>query len=136
MELFEIYSSKKRGQEIFTVIIDRLDDYVDLEDCEKASRAIGDLLDKWDVFDTKYMLEVSSPGLERKLRGPNDYKRFKGENAKIILSGTVEKRSVFIGVLEDYDEENSEVCIFERDAKRIFRLKIENIKEARLYLEV
>lgn len=136
LELFELSVSKKRGQEMFTVIIDRIDNYVDLDDCEKASRAIGSLLDKWDLFDSKYMLEVSSPGLERKLRGPSDYKRFEGETVKIIMSEPVEKRAVFIGTLKLFDETSGEITILERDAKKDFRLKSDKIKEARLYLEV
>ncbi len=59
--------------------------YIGTEDCEKVSRYVSDLLDQWDPIEQNYTLEVSSPGLERPLRGMEDFLRFAGETAEISL---------------------------------------------------
>lgn len=53
-------------------------------DCERVSHALSSLLDAEDIFPGQYTLEVSSPGIERKLRKLNDFERFAGKKAKIV----------------------------------------------------
>jgi ribosome maturation factor RimP len=73
---------------------------VTLGDCETISKEVGLVLDVEDLIPSRYTLEVSSPGLERRLYKPEDYKRFAGNTIKVKLSEPVEGRRSFRGKLE------------------------------------
>ena len=71
-------------------------------DCEVMSQQVGTILDVEDVVPGRYTLEVSSPGIERKLTKPQDYERFQGKKAKITLRDAVEGRRTWEGTLAGY----------------------------------
>jgi len=76
-------------------------------DCELVSHQVGTILDVEDVVPGgRYTLEVSSPGLERKLLKPQDYQRFQGKKAKISLRDPVEGRRNWEGTLAGFSEGN------------------------------
>jgi ribosome maturation factor RimP len=68
-------------------------------DCELMSQQVGTILDVEDIIPGRYTLEVSSPGVERKLIKPQDYERFQGKKAKITLRDAVEGRRNWEGTL-------------------------------------
>jgi ribosome maturation factor RimP len=75
-----------------------------IEDCERVSRDVSAILDVEETIDQGYTLEVSSPGLDRPLRGPADYRRFAGRLAKIVVTEPVDRQTHFegrLGGLED-----------------------------------
>ena len=74
------------------------------EDCEHFARDFGTVLDVEDLIPgSEYTLEVSSPGLERKLRGPSDYTRFLGSLVKLQTFTPVENNRHFTGRLSTFD---------------------------------
>ena len=74
------------------------------EDCEQFARDFGTVLDVEDLIPgTEYTLEVSSPGLERRLRGAADYERFKGGLVKLQTFTPVENSRQFTGRLTEFD---------------------------------
>jgi ribosome maturation factor RimP len=79
---------------------------VTLQDCENVSQQVGTILDVEDVItgSAGYTLEVSSPGVERKLLKESDYQRFAGQKAKVILKEPIEKDKVLIGKLAGVSE--------------------------------
>ena len=64
---------------------------ISLRDCEKVSRSLSTLIDVEDVISDQYTLEISSPGLERKLNSLKDYERFTGKDALIQLRVPINK---------------------------------------------
>ena len=91
------------GVEIKTVQImaersDRKD--MTLDDCEKISQTASALLDVTDPFSGRWMLEVSSPGIDRPLVKLSDYDRFKGEEAKVELVNDIDGRRRFKGIIK------------------------------------
>lgn len=105
---FEIFDLKsyKRGRKIFiNITIDNMKDYVSIKDCEAFSKELGPLLDVETTL-RNYVLEVSSPGLDRPLRELKDFKRFTGRLAKIKFVGKDGKNQVVIGRINGCDEEN------------------------------
>jgi ribosome maturation factor RimP len=73
------------------------------EDCENVSREVSTILDMEDVVPgDSYLLEVSSPGLDRKLTKPSDYERFKGSLIRVTTYEPVEGNRNFRGRLEDF----------------------------------
>jgi ribosome maturation factor RimP len=74
---------------------------VTLADCEAASRDVSDLLDAYDPVPHSYVLEVSSPGVERPLHKESDFRRFQGETVKIQTVEPVDGRKKFNGTLHE-----------------------------------
>jgi ribosome maturation factor RimP len=93
---------------LIRVFIDRPDG-VGLSDCEAVSRQLSALLDVEDPVPGHYVLEVSSPGLDRKLTKPEHFQRFVGRDVRIKLRFPVEGRKNFRGRLMAAGEENIEV---------------------------
>ena len=79
---------------------------IDLEDCEKVSLAVSALLDVEDPIPGNYNLEVSSPGLDRKLTKIEHFQRFAGEIVKVQMRFPIEGRRRFRGTLVSSDDEN------------------------------
>ena len=71
-------------------------------DCELISQQVGTILDVEDVVPGHYTLEVSSPGVERKLFKPGDFERFQGKKVKISLHAPVQNRSYWEGTLAGF----------------------------------
>ncbi|MCC6783148.1 MAG: ribosome maturation factor RimP, partial [Planctomycetes bacterium] len=84
-ELVELRGGGSKGRPVLDVRIDRLDGQkVQVGDCEKASRAIETRLDAQPtLISSRYVLEVSSPGMERPLRKASDWRRFVGRRASV-----------------------------------------------------
>jgi len=80
------------------IMAERLDDApMTVDDCSEISRSVSALLDVADPIAGAYMLEVSSPGLDRPLTRPDDYDRFAGFEAKIELATPLDGRKRFRG---------------------------------------
>lgn len=75
-----------------------------LDDCSRISHTASALLDIADPFAGKWVLEVSSPGIDRPLVKPNDYERFIGEQAKIELNHEINKRRRFKGIIQGFKD--------------------------------
>jgi ribosome maturation factor RimP len=75
-------------------------DGITIEDCEKVSRAMSDRLDETDPIPYQYLLEVSSPGLDRLLRLPEHFENAIGEAVEVHLYAPIEKKKQWEGVLE------------------------------------
>jgi len=99
-ELIEMEWSSSGRSSLVRAYIDRTDGGgVGLDDCERASRAIGAVLDAEDPIGHEYRLEVSSPGFDRPLRTAAHFARFAGSEARIELAAPLEGRRRFRGRL-------------------------------------
>lgn len=101
---------------------------VGLEDCETVSRQVSALLDVEDPLPGHYVLEVSSPGLDRRLTKVAHFQRFMGEDIRVTLRFPIEGRKNFRGALRAADEKVIEV---EVDGES-HRLPMATIQSARL----
>ncbi|MEK6576269.1 MAG: ribosome maturation factor RimP [Nitrospirota bacterium] len=105
---------------------------VTLDDCEKASRYVGYALDVEDPMPTPYVLEVSSPGLDRPLKKPSDYERYKGRLVKIKTKVPVNDQMLFIGRLSGIINEKVEIKL---DGEKDLSISFDDIRLARLEVE-
>ena len=102
-------------------------------DCELVSQQVGTILDVEEVVPGgRYTLEVSSPGVERKLLKPADYERFLGKKAKITLRDPVEGRRNWDGTLGGID---GGLVKLETAPGKIMRFPFEQIHKAHLKFE-
>lgn len=102
---------------------------IDINDCEKVSRRLSDILDEKDFIQDSYIMEVSSPGLGRPLKKEKDYVRSLGKEIEIRTYRMVEKRKEFTGILTAYDDatvtitqEDDSVKVFEKSNIALIRL--------------
>ena len=103
LELFDIEFKGRGKNGVLRVFIDR-EEGVTIDDCATISRELGTLLDIHDMIPGSYTLEVSSPGLTRALKKPEDFIRFKGKKVKIKTNKDFEKRKLFIGTLLEFKD--------------------------------
>jgi ribosome maturation factor RimP len=83
LKLVEVEWLGTARNRVLRLFIDRLPDGVNLDDCERVSKRLSLLLDIEDLVPERYHLEVSSPGLDRRLLSAEDFQRFQGRLAKI-----------------------------------------------------
>jgi len=79
-------------------------DYVGIKDCSSFSKELKPLLNV-EINPKNYILEISSPGLDRPLRSLKDFKRFTGRLAKVRIEGEDGRNYVFVGKINSCDEE-------------------------------
>jgi ribosome maturation factor RimP len=138
LEIWDIVSRRETTGQIVRVFIDRpgpaatAEESVSIEDCEQVSREIGTILDVDDPLPFAYTLEVSSPGLDRPLRGEQDYRRFAGRLAKIVVSEAVDNQKAFEGRLRGVEDGT---VLLEGPKARMHRLPLRLITRARLEVE-
>lgn len=118
------------------IMIDRLDGTgIKLEDCEHVSRYASVLLDQNDPISGAYMLEISSPGLDRPLVKPRDYQRFVGHDIALKTQVAVGNRKSFHGKLE-FANETEVVLTIKNSANEPeeVRIPFSDIKSAKLQI--
>lgn len=103
LEVVEVELRGGGKARMLRIVIDRLPDGVTHEDCANVSREVGTILDVEDVMPgASYTLEVSSPGLDRKLFRAKDYERFVGSRVKLTVRNPVNGNRHFEGRLESF----------------------------------
>jgi ribosome maturation factor RimP len=131
-ELVELRGGGSKGRPVLDVRIDRLDGQkVQVGDCEKASRAIEARLDDQPaLISSRYVLEVSSPGMERPLRKAADWKRFVGRRASVNALALHGRQEVEIVAVEGDDGQER---LRLRDAKGTdIEIALADVTDARL----
>ena len=78
---------------------------VSLDDLTRVSRQLGDVLDVHNAVPGSYNLEVSSPGINRRLRRPDHFQRYLGKKVRVRTAGPLQGRRSFMGVLEAVNAE-------------------------------
>ena len=114
------------GYELYDV--EYVKEVIDLEDCEKVSNSITELLDKEDVIPEQYFLEVSSPGIERTLKREKHLKDNIGNEVQIKLFKPFEGKKQYKGILKDFDETKIEIVSQNEEQIEIDRKNISQIK--------
>jgi ribosome maturation factor RimP len=138
LEIFDVQFRREAPGMVLRIQIDRpgpaatAEDSVSVEDCADISRELSAILDVEDVVPTAYTLEVSSPGLDRPLRRPDDYRRFTGRLAKIVVREKVEGQGFFRGKLAGLDGDD---VLIQGDDRKTHRVPIAAIARANLEVE-
>jgi ribosome maturation factor RimP len=141
-ELVDLELKPDRGGWVLRVCVEKAgaqanrlstrDAAVDLELCADVSRDLSPALDVVDLIPHAYHLEVGSPGVERPLRGANDFARFTGQKAKLKLREPVGGQRVVIGVIAGVTEARVSVT----EGSRTHEVPLALIERARLVFEL
>ena len=138
LEIFDVQLRRESGGTVLRVQIDRpgpaatAEDSVSVGDCAHVSRDLSAILDVEDLVTSAYILEVSSPGLDRPLRHAGDYRRFSGRRAKLVMREAVDGQTYFKGRLGGVDDN---AVLIDGDDGRRHRVPIGVITRANLEVE-
>ena len=118
---------KEGSNNVLRVVIDKPNKKMWVDDCEKVSRAIEDTVDK--NIEQEYVLEVSSPGLERQLKTIRLYKKYIGKEAHVKLYKKLDDLKEFNAVIENVNEED-EIITFTLEDGNSKELSLKEIATA------
>jgi ribosome maturation factor RimP len=132
MEVVDVELLGSGNRRLLRISIDKPEG-ISHRDCELVSQQVGTILDVEDLVPGgSYTLEVSSPGVERKLTRPVDFQRFLGRKARVVLREPVENRRHWEGVLAGFQDG---VLTLEPQPGRTLRLPLTQIERAHLKFE-
>ena len=104
---------------------------ITVNDCEAVSRVFSDKLDEADFIEDSYVMEISSPGLDRPLKKEKDFQRSLGKLVEVRTYKPLDRQKEFVGTLEGYDagtvtiqEEEGERRVFDRKDIALIRLAV------------
>ena len=129
-ELVDVEYVKEAGNWYLRGYIDKPGG-ITVNDCEAVSRIFSDKLDENDFIEDSYIMEISSPGLDRPLKKEKDFARSVGKEVEIRTYRPIEKQKEFSGILTAYDDnsvtidEDGSLRRFDRKEIALIRLKIE-----------
>ena len=129
LELWDVEYVLEAGQRYLRLYLDGPDG-VDLDDCERVSRAMDPILDEADPVPDSYFFEVGSAGCERQLKRPSDFERFYGEPVEVKLYSAVDGAKQWVGTLLRYEDGD---VIIDAGGERRFTQK--QIAGVRLHVE-
>jgi ribosome maturation factor RimP len=138
LEIFDVSFRREGVGMVLRVQIDRpgpaatAEDSVSVADCASVSRDLSAIFDVDDVVPTAYTLEVSSPGLDRPLTRPDDYHRFTGRYAKLVMREAVDGQKYFKGRLGGVEDGH---VLIEAEDRRTHRVPLGVIARANLEVE-
>lgn len=136
LELFEFKIGGSKGRPVLDVRVEREDgEKVTVDDCASASRAIEARLDAEDFGGRRYVLEVSSPGIERPLRNGKDWKKFVGRSAVVttnVVGDPAGRRTDEVEIAGVEGDAGQEVLIVHNERGDERRFPLAAVEKARL----
>ncbi|MCL1788088.1 MAG: ribosome maturation factor RimP [Defluviitaleaceae bacterium] len=123
-ELYDIEYVKEGGDRILRLFIDKPEG-IDIDDCERVSRAAEVVLDENDPITGEYRLQVSSPGVERRLKKPAHFARFIGHKVEVRLFAPLDPvsgRKKYTGVITAFADNKLTIKTSEDDQTVTFEL--------------
>jgi ribosome maturation factor RimP len=132
LELVDVELKGGRSNQLLRIYIDKPQG-ITHADCQLVSEQLSAILDVEDPFPGSYVLEVASPGLDRKLVKPSDYTHFVGRRARLVLRQPVENEKVFEGRLAGLEAGR---VLLETDNGERKELELANVSKARLVVEL
>ena len=132
IELDHIELNRMGRKALLRVFIEK-ENGVSIDDCALVSREIEAVLDVEDPIPYSYVLEVSSPGLDRPLKNVEDFKKYSGRTIRVVTHGPIEKQTFFLGKLIEAGDAEIEVLL---PNSRKVSIAYENISRARLEVEI
>lgn len=128
--LFNIEYQKEGKDWVLRVYIDNEEERISIEDCEKVSIYLSSKLDELDIIDKKYMLEVSSPGIDRPLLKDSDYEKYKGRIVDVFLYKSLNREKIITGELGGLKD--NQVIVFKEKTNEELKLSREIISKVKL----
>lgn len=128
LELSDIEYVQEGGYNYLRVYVEKEEGSTSLDDCVELSQKIDGIAD--ELIKDKFFLEVSTPGLERKLKKAKDFIRFLGENIKVYSKNQIEGKKVFEGKLKKF--ENEIIYLDDIKLNKLIEIPLTKLKKANI----
>jgi ribosome maturation factor RimP len=102
-EIVEIIYKRISGDMVLRVLVDKADG-ISINECADINNKLGEALEKSDIIGGHYILEVSSPGLDRPIKDEKDFERNMGKSVRVSTYAPVDGKSFFVGKLIGLNE--------------------------------
>lgn len=126
-QLYDVIYEKEGKENYLRIFIDKKEGIISLNDCENVNNSITDLLDEKDFIKSAYMLEVSSTGIEKRIREDEHLEQNIGNKIEVHTFKAIEKQKILIGILKEYNENSikleQESKIIEIEKSNITKMK-------------
>ena len=132
VELVDLLRVRGRRRSTLRFLVTRPEG-ITLDECARLNQEIGQLFDQEDVIQERYVLEVSSPGLDRPMKSTRDFQRKLGKLIRVVLHQPLNKQNVWKGRIEGIDEDN---LIIRTEDEQTLHIPRENIARANLEVEL
>lgn len=137
LKLIEVDFLKEGSNWILRIFIDNPNGELEIKDCEEVSRMLSDRLDQEDPIDKSYILEVSSPGLERQLKDKEDFKKYTGKLIKATTYAPIKGQKEFTGKITSLEDEKILLEIVENNQEKgVVKIPLAKIAHAHLSVEI
>lgn len=103
---------------------------IEIDDCQRVSETLEQILDEKDLLTEAYILEVSSPGLDRVLKKARDFEREQGKSVDVTFYAPVDGKKTWVGTLTGYDPGKNAIVL---DGEK--ELSLEKIAQVRLHID-
>ena len=103
--IYDVEYAKEGKSRTLRIFADKEEGGISLDECEAISRRMSDILDECDPIRENYMLEVSSPGIERRLRTPRHFQKYIGRVVDMGLYKAIDGEKTISGVLKSFENE-------------------------------
>jgi ribosome maturation factor RimP len=121
-----------RGRKVLRIYVDAEGGGITLDQCVEVSREVGTLMDLEDVVPDPYVLEVSSPGLDRPLTKDKDFEAAVGRKVKVKMKKPISQRRNFTGILKRFDKD---ALTLQLEKNNLVGLPLKEIERARIVYE-
>jgi ribosome maturation factor RimP len=132
IELVQVEMAGTSRDSVVRIYIDKQGG-VTLDDCSMVSQKVEVVLDVEDLIPGRYVLEVSSPGIERQLYSLADFSRFAGQLVKVKTAVEIEGQKVFVGPITSVDDE---VIAIEDRTKGPVSIRYSDVEKANLKIDL
>lgn len=132
LRVYDVVFVKEAGDKVLRAFIDKKDGYVSIDECEEVSRFLSDELDRVDLIEEAYVLEVSSPGIERQIKYDWHFDESIGKKVTVKLYKKINESKVLVGELVS-GSQKGDVTIISNGNEIV--IENENIIDVRIYFE-
>ncbi|MEW5822450.1 MAG: ribosome maturation factor RimP [Cyanobacteriota bacterium] len=122
LTVLEVSFNREHGKYFLRIFIYSEKKPITHGECSDLTRSLSCIIDETDLIPVPYALEISSPGINRKLKNPVEFDVFKGKTVKVILKKPEEKNNVFTGELIGLTEDMESAIIKVEEATKVINL--------------
>ncbi len=129
-ELVE-FTHRYEGRDlVLRLLVDKPEGGITMDECASLNRKLGQLLDEKDIIPVRYILELSSPGLDRPLKAREDFMRCLNKQAAFFLNGPVNGKLQAQGLITSAGD----TSVFINDSGRVLEIPLTKINKAKLVI--
>lgn len=131
IELIELNFFRRHGSVSLRLLVDRREGGISIGDCARLNSKLGNILDARNLIEERYVLEVSSPGLDRPLKEKSDFLRCLNKEVKVFLKEPINGKIEFDGIVVQAQEESVVID----SSGEILEIPLVNITKGKLVLK-